>query len=317
VKYRLRHLTRYRYRKPVVYARCALRLTPQMGPDQLVKDMQLDLAPRPKQISERTGPFGERVTFATIETPHRELTILAESLVTVSREPPPAALRGPAWEALRDEAFASTSLNPSSPANFLYPTAMTALHPAIIGFADESFTPGRPVLEAGFELAARIKNQFIYDSRSTEISTPAIQSFDARRGVCQDFAHIMISGLQGLGLPAAYVSGYIRTIPPPGVARLTGADATHAWVNLWCGDTIGWVGLDPTNALVVGSEHVILAVGRDYSDVAPTAGVLHGSGEQRVSVAVDMIPIDEAWPEGDDASESSHAQGQLNLQLGS
>jgi len=146
------------------------------------------------------------------------------------------------------------------------------------------------VIEAAFDLATRIRTEFNYDPEYTEVSTPAIEAFEARRGVCQDFAHIMIAGLRGLGLPAAYVSGYLRTVPPPGKARLEGADATHAWVKLWCGPEAGWIGFDPTNALVVAGDHIELALGRDYADVAPIGGVVLGPGEQKIKVGVDVIP---------------------------
>ena len=138
----------------------------------------------------------------------------------------------------------------------------------------------------------RINRDFVYDSKATEISTPLLDVFRKRRGVCQDFAHIMIAGLRGLGLPAAYVSGYLRTTPPPGRSRLQGADATHAWVSVWCGDEIGWMGFDPTNDLVIGNDHVVLAVGRDYTDVSPVDGIIVGSRKQKLAVAVDVIPVE-------------------------
>jgi transglutaminase-like putative cysteine protease len=136
----------------------------------------------------------------------------------------------------------------------------------------------------------RMRRDFIYDSKATDVSTPPAEAFAARRGVCQDFAHIMICGLRGLGLPARYVSGYIRTIPPPGKPRLEGADATHAWVALWCGAEQGWIGLDPTNDLVVQGDHIVLASGRDYSDVAPIDGIILAPGKQTLKVEVDVVP---------------------------
>jgi transglutaminase-like putative cysteine protease len=205
--------------------------------------------------------------------------------------PRPFASTG--WEEVRDQAFGSRRLDIGSPAHFLYPTPMTAIQPPITAYAAQCFTPGRPMLEAAFDLTCRIRTEFAYDPKSTEVSTPAIEAFEARRGVCQDFAHIMIAGLRGLGLPAAYVSGYLRTIPAPGKARLEGADATHAWVNLWCGEALGWIGFDPTNALIVAGDHIILAVGRDYADVAPIGGVVLGPGGQTIDVAVDVIPLEE------------------------
>ena len=142
------------------------------------------------------------------------------------------------------------------------------------------------------DLMRRLNQDFAYDSKATEISTPLGDVFAKRRGVCQDFAHIMISGLRGLGLPAAYVSGYLRTTPLPGKPRLQGADATHAWVSVWCGADIGWIGLDPTNDLMVGSDHVVLAVGRDYTDVSPVDGIIVGSRKQKLTVEVDVVPVE-------------------------
>lgn len=292
--YQLRHLTTYGYEKPVTFARCALRLAPHEGDDQKVLTYRLEITPQPTLMQQHVGPFGERLVTATIETPHEELTILAESRLVVNRPTLARPLAGAPWESVREDAFDAASLDLASPAHFLYPTEMTALHPAITAYAATSFSPGRPVIEAAYDLACRIKADFTYDPESTEVSTPAIEAFEARHGVCQDFAQIMISGLRGLGLPAAYVSGYLRTIPAPGRPRLEGADATHAWTNLWCGAAHGWIGFDPTNALVVADEHIVLATGRDYSDVAPIGGVVLGPGKQTIKVGVDVIPCDDA-----------------------
>ena len=294
MNYRLRHLTTYRYTKPVSFARCALRLTPQQSIEQTVLRSAISITPPPSRLTDHTGAFGERVVTAIIETPHTELKIEAASQVNVTRPSLLPGLTGAPWEAVREEAFRSASLDITSPAHFIYPTFATQPHPAITDYVAECFPAGRSVLEAAHSLSCRIKAEFAYDPDSTSISTPAIDAFEARGGVCQDFAHIMISGLRGLGLPAAYVSGYLRTIPPPGRPRLEGADATHAWVDVWCGKSLGWIGFDPTNALIVASDHIMLAVGRDYSDVAPIGGVVLGPGDQSIDVAVDVIPQDEA-----------------------
>ena len=288
--YRVRHLTTYTYEKPVTFARCALRLSAHPGDGQTVLDSAVTVTPAPTRIEEHIGQFGERVMTATIETPHKELKILAASRVQVDRPAPPRPFAGEPWEAVREQAFKTRRLDLASPAHFLYPSKMTALHPAMTAFAAESFPAGRPIIEAAFDLASRIKAGFEYDPDYTEVATPAIEAFEARRGVCQDYAHIMIAGLKGLGLPTAYVSGYLRTVPPPGKPRLEGADATHAWINLWCGEATGWIGFDPTNALVVAEDHIILAIGRDYADVAPIGGVVLGPGEQKIKVGVDVIP---------------------------
>ncbi len=290
--YSLRHLTTYLYEKPVTFARCALRLSPQAAPDQSVLSTSLRITPVPTRIENHIGQFGEPVVTAIIETPHRELKILATSRVDVIRPARSAPLGGEAWEQVREQGFAVSRLDLGSPAHFLYPTAMTATHPAMTDYAARSFTPGRPIIEAAFDLTRRIKADFVYDSESTDVRTLAIDAFEARHGVCQDFAQIMIAGLRGLGFAAAYVSGYLRTYPVPGRPRLEGADATHAWVDLWCGPQVGWIGFDPTNALVVADEHIVLAKGRDYSDVAPIGGVVLGSGEQVIKVGVDVVPLE-------------------------
>jgi transglutaminase-like putative cysteine protease len=293
VNYHLRHLSTYHYSKPVTFARCALRLSPQHSQDQAVLRSQLTISPQPSRLEEHVGQFGERVVTAIIDVPHQELAIESCSQVAVTRPALLPGFSGAAWESVREDAFDSDSLDVVSPSHFIYPTAMTAIHPAITAYVAESFSPGRSVLEAAHALSCKIKAQFAYDPESTQVSTPAIDAFEARRGVCQDFAHIMISGLRGLGLPAAYVSGYIRTIPPVGQARLEGADATHAWVDVWCGRALGWIGFDPTNALIVAGDHIVLAVGRDYADVAPIGGVVLGPGDQTIDVAVDVVPADE------------------------
>jgi transglutaminase-like putative cysteine protease len=226
---------------------------------------------------------------ARIETPHRELRAEARARVEIDRAPPPQTT--PAWEEVRDEAFDAESLDSLSPAHFLYPSRFVPLFEPAIHYARESFAAGRPVFQAASELMGRIRRDFRYDTKATDVRTPLSVAFEKRRGVCQDFTHIMIAGLRGLGLPAAYVSGYIRTIPPDGKPRLEGADATHAWVSLWCGKEAGYVDLDPTNNLVVANDHIILAHGRDYSDISPIHGIVLGAGEQEVDVGVDVIPV--------------------------
>jgi transglutaminase-like putative cysteine protease len=290
--YRLRHLTTYRYQTPVTFARCVLRLSPRGDSEQTVIESTIAITPKPARVQEHIGPFGERVTTIMVDTPHRELKIDARSQVSVHRTAPAEPLKGPAWEEVRTAAAGKTSLDSSSPVHFLYPTALTPIVTAITAYARGCFTPGRPVMEAAFALTCRIRKEFKYDPKSTTVSTPSPESFKARHGVCQDFAHIMISALRGLGLPAAYVSGYLRTLPPPGKPRLEGADATHAWVSLWCGDAQGWVGFDPTNALVVANEHIVLAIGRDYADVSPIDGVILGSGKQSLKVSVDVAELE-------------------------
>ncbi len=288
--YDIRHVTTYEYGSRVTFSHCALRLLPRDGPGQKVLASNLHIDPAPKDIDERSCFFGNRVTSMTIETPHRRLTVEASSSVEVERAAPPEASMTPAWEEVREAAYESQSLGRRSPAHFLHPSRYVPRFPPAREYARAFFAPGRPVLEAAVDLTKRMRRDFAYDPTSTVVSTPLSQAFEQRSGVCQDFAHIMIAGLRGLGLPAAYVSGYIRTVPLGGAPELEGADAMHAWVKLWCGEEAGWIGLDPTNALLVGDDHIVLAEGRDYADISPVAGIISGSGEQDIDVKVDVVP---------------------------
>jgi transglutaminase-like putative cysteine protease len=294
VIYTVRHRTTYDYEGTIAFARCVLRLTPQSSTAQTVTDSLIIVTPHPSQIISRTGPFGERTVTITLETPHRELVIEARSRVDVHNALPPDPATTPAWEDIRAQAYEVRDIGPDSPANYLYPTFRTPILPEITEYARQSFSAGRSIMAATTDLMTRIRRDFIYDSDATDVRTPVSKAFEVKRGVCQDFAHIMISALKGLGLPASYVSGYLRTIPPPGQVRLEGADATHAWVRVWCGPQAGWIGFDPTNALIVQDDHIVLATGRDYSDVAPIDGIMLGSGDQDLKVEVDVIPEGEA-----------------------
>ena len=179
-----------------------------------------------------------------------------------------------------------------SPVGYVFASSLVPVQPSVTAYAAASFAPGSGIVAGAADLMRRIRSDFRYDPKATVISTPLHEVFEKRHGVCQDFAHVMIAGLRGLGLPAAYVSGYLRTIPPAGQPRLQGADATHAWVSVWCGAGIGWIGFDPTNDLIVASDHIILAVGRDFSDVSPVDGIIVGSRKQKLGVAVDVLLVE-------------------------
>jgi transglutaminase-like putative cysteine protease len=292
VIYDIKHLTIYEYGSSVTYSTCALRLLPRDEPGQIVYASRLDIEPSPMYTSERICFFGNRVTSITIGTAHRSLQVAARTCVEIDRAPPPPAAETPPWENIREDAFAATSLDRDSPAHFIHPSRFVPHYAPAAAYARESFPQGIPVLEGAIDLMKRIHEDFKYDPKATVVSTPLSEAFEKRHGVCQDFAHIMISGLRGIGLPAAYISGYIRTVPPPGQKRLEGADATHAWISIWCGEKHGWAGLDPTNAIMIGNDHIILAKGRDYADISPVAGIILGTREQDVIVRVDVIPRD-------------------------
>ena len=291
MKYEIRHKTRYRYEEEATFAQCVLRLQPMTMRDQILHEFSLQIDPHPARIEERIGEFGEKVVQVLIDTPHHDLEITAHSVVETRRAPHLSLFQGKSTRQFHDEGFAMADLGPSCPASFLFPTSRTPLSAEITDYARKSFLPDRPVFDAAFELARRIHDDFVYDPKATDVSTAPALAFSKRRGVCQDFAHVMICGIRGLGLPAAYVSGYLRTIPPPGKERLQGADATHAWVSVWCGQEMGWIGIDPTNAMVVQNDHIVLSWGRDYGDVAPIEGVILSGGGQSLKVEVDVIPL--------------------------
>ena len=291
--YEIGHRTTYTYEKPVSFARCVLRLTPTTAGLQSLLESKVTVTPEPSSTLHGRGAFGEATQTIIIDRPHEKLIIEAKSRVDVRTSVQLGLHDSVPWEAVRASANASRSLAADSPASFLYPTRRTPIIAAITDYARVSFTPGRPVSDAAAELMTRIRSDFVYDPSATTVSTPALEAFEARHGVCQDFAHIMICGVRGLGLPAAYVSGYLRTSPPPGRPRLEGADATHAWVSIWCGNDQGWIGFDPTNAVLAQTSHIVLANGRDYSDVAPIDGIILAPGAQTLKVEVNVVPEDE------------------------
>jgi transglutaminase-like putative cysteine protease len=291
VIYDIRHVTTYSYDAPVASTRCTMRLLPRGDGGQSVLESRVELTPPAETMRERKDFHGNRVVEAHIPAPHTRLRIALHARVRVERAPPPAFALTPSWEATRKAASVAPSLSAQSPVHWLYPSRLAPLHEPITAYARASFSPGRPILEGAFELTRRIHADFTYDPKATHVATPLAQAFERRGGVCQDFTHIMIAGLRGLGLPAAYVSGYLRTIAAEGQARLEGADASHAWASVWCGQEFGWLDLDPTNAMAVENDHIVIAIGRDYADVSPIDGVLLGAGKQDLEVSVDVKAV--------------------------
>lgn len=289
--YDIRQTTRYSYAAPVPFARQVLRLLPVARDGQRVIAADLVITPAPTERQDGLDFFGNRITTVAFAFPHEALTLETRARVAVEAGPPPDAKATPAFEQIRRQAVAETDLGPLSPVHFLFASRVVAIDEAIGAYAAESFPPGRPILAAAFDLTRRIKADFAYDPTATDVTTLPGDAFDKRAGVCQDFAHVMIAGLRTLGLPAAYVSGFLRTLPPPGQPRLEGADATHAWVAVWCGREASWVGLDPTNGVLAAEDHVVLAIGRDYSDAAPVDGIIVTSGDHELDVEVDVVAV--------------------------
>jgi transglutaminase-like putative cysteine protease len=291
VIYDVRQATIYHYASPVAYAHHVLRLTPIDRPHQRVHATALDIEPVPIERREGQDFFGNRITWIAFDQPHDTLTVRVAARIAVDHGVSAKPATTPPWEDVRALAFACADLSPQAPSHYLFPSRQVSLDPEISDYAALSFPPGRPVLDGATDLMNRIKAEFVYELGATTASTTPPMSFALRRGVCQDFSHIMISGMRSLGLPAAYVSGYLRTVQKPDEARLEGADAMHAWVLAWCGEAAGWIGLDPTNGMLAGNDHVVLAVGRDYADVAPIGGVIFASGAQRLETSVRVVPV--------------------------
>jgi transglutaminase-like putative cysteine protease len=289
VIYDVTHLTRYTYGAIVEFTSGTLRLTPLSDTGQLLERFNLSTNPPSLPTIARLDAFGNKVLSLRIERPHRLLSITAKSRVSVTR--PILSSASSSWESVAAEALGVASLSPNCPASALYPSRRVTLFHEATEYARKSFSKHRSIYDAAMELTARIREDFVYDPAATEVSTPPNEAFHRRRGVCQDFAHIMIAAVRGLGLPALYVSGYIRTIPLPGKERLAGADASHAWVSIWCGAESGWRDFDPTNAKAVQNDHIVVARGRDYSDASPIESMVLSSGRHRLDVEVDVVPL--------------------------
>lgn len=289
--YDIRQTTECTYASPVTNAYHVLRQTPINRPGQRVQVSSLQIEPEPVSRREGRDFFGNRLTWIALEEAHATLTVKVSARIAIEPFTMPAAAAHHSWEAVQEQVFVSADIGPTAPAHFLFASRMVSLDPEIRDYARQSFPPGRSMIEGATELMRRIKTDMVYEIGATTVRTTPPMSFALRRGVCQDFAHIMISGLRGIGLPAAYVSGYLRTTRPLGAVRLQGADAMHAWVLVWCGADVGWVGFDPTNDMIASDEHIVLAIGRDYTDVAPMDGVIVAAGGQHIDVSVNVIPV--------------------------
>lgn len=257
---------------------------------QRVIASSISFSPVPTERSDFLDFFGNAVTSAAFRSVYAALDIRMSARVSVSR-PEPGLDVSPRLADLGSEIASVRSLSPDAPHHFLAASDFVDLDPAITAYARESAGPAASVAAVAHELCNRIHTDFGYDGEATTVATKAADAFALKRGVCQDFSHVMIAGLRGLGIPAGYVSGFLRTIPPPGKERLEGADAMHAWVRVWCGLEAGWQEFDPTNAMRASNDHITVGHGRDYSDVAPIVGVLRTTGSQTGDQAVDVIPV--------------------------
>jgi transglutaminase-like putative cysteine protease len=267
-----------------------VRLTPRNLAQQTCRGSQVSIQPAPPVTSVHDDYFGNTLTFFTLHEPHDCLIVEANSDLEVKAIEPPDFSGSPPWETVRGSLAGAGSDEVLNAWQFVFDTPRVRSSPELAGYARESFPEGRPLLAAVLDLTGRIHQDFRFDKKATEVATPVQTFFEKRRGVCQDFAHLQIGCLRSLGLPARYVSGYLRTLPPPGHPRLVGADASHAWCSAWCPGT-GWVDFDPTNNCVPSDGHITVAWGRDYSDVSPIYGVLLGGARHKLNVEVDVMPL--------------------------
>ncbi len=306
---RVLHTTTYRYQGSVDMAQHMVHLSPVDTPCQRVQSHSLRVTPEPAARSETTDVFGNRRTFFSLQAPHETLRVEADSLVD-TRQPEPLpdspAWQAQSWERVHNHFRYRMGAPYDAASEFLFASPHVPRDDAFAAFARPVFTPGVPVLAAARALMTRIHTELKYESASTEVNTPALQALEQGKGVCQDFAHIMVGCLRSLGLPARYVSGYLLTQPPPGKPRLIGADASHAWVSVYAPLPAGaatadgmatngaWFHFDPTNDRCgwgsPGEDYVQLATGRDFSDVSPMRGVIQGGANHRLSVAVTVAP---------------------------
>jgi transglutaminase-like putative cysteine protease len=301
VIYRVVHRTAYRYDTDVSSSYGEAHLHPRETTGQRVYSSGLTIEPYPEQVRERRDFFGNRTTYFTVREPHTELVVTSTSLVDVTdRQPQLVPAAEVAWDAVRDLMDTERSAEVFEARQFLLPSRSVPRIPRAVDYARSSFPPGRAVTDAVGDLATRVHADFEFSPGTTSVTTTIDEVLDRRAGVCQDFAHVTIAALRGLGLAARYVSGYLETIPPPGQRRLKGSDVSHAWVSTFV-PQVGWIDIDPTNDLFVNDRYVTTAWGRDYDDVPPLKGVIFTQGEKnQLEVSVDVEPV----PEDDPVLES-------------
>jgi transglutaminase-like putative cysteine protease len=286
------HQTRYCYHPSVGNALHMAHLSPRNTADQHLVSHALHISPEVAHRQSTWDVFGNAVQYFSLQAPHSELVVTARSQVTTDPVPKPSLEDSLPWERVRQH-FQYQADKPYDPANeFVFPSAYVPWDGEFASYAQSAFQGGRPLWQAAQALMEKIHHEFEYAPNSTQINTPARQALSQRQGVCQDFAHIMLACCRSLNLSARYVSGYLLTQPPPGQSRLIGNDATHAWVSVYDPQHKLWLDFDPTNNRLRGEDYVTVAWGRDFGDVSPMRGVIHGGANQTLEVAVTVEPLD-------------------------
>lgn len=288
MKYRIQHVTRYQYSEPVSLCHSIAHLKPMQTRRQQCHSANVRVDPWPAVTREHEDFFGNRVNYFSIQQAHDSLEVTGTSEVEIEPLTLPEAGKTTPWERAAARLYDKGDGQMIDARIFTLPSPQIPLDPAAHAFAAESFKPGRPLFDAVTDLMGRIFRDFEYDPASTTVATPVAKVMEQRRGVCQDFAHVAISGLRSLGIATRYVSGYLETLPPPGQVKLQGADASHAWFSVLIPD-MGWVDFDPTNDQLPSEQHITTAIGRDFQDVTPLRGIFYGGGAHDLSVAVDVL----------------------------
>ena len=289
--YNVSHRTTYRYTYPVSVGEHVACLKPRSFSRNKLVQNTLSIHPAPSTLTERSDYFGNILSFFTIEEPHKVLIVEAKSQVEIVRQPTSPAGLSRRWEESTRSLAKDHSDEVLGAYQFQFASPRVRINREFAAYALESFTPGRPMREALMELTARIYADFRFDPKVTNVRTPPEEVFRKRQGVCQDFAHVEIACLRSINVAARYVSGYLRTYPPPGKPRMVGVDASHAWISAYSRDE-GWLDMDPTNNVAPTDGHVTLAWGRDYGDVSPLRGLILGGGANALKVEVDIEPLD-------------------------
>ena len=313
------HATSYRYAPAVETAQHMAYMAPRAHATQWVLDHVLHVTPAPAQMHSAQDVYGNGRCFFSLQVPHAVLEVVAHSVVSTVASPLVSSVLP--WEKVRELFRYQAGKRFDAASEFVYPSPFVPRHAAFAAFARSSFTPGAALLDACIDLTQRIHTEFAYESQSTQINTPALQALAERRGVCQDFSHIMIACLRTLGLPARYVSGYMLTHPPEGQPRLVGSDASHAWVSVYLPELpegARWVDFDPTNNRwgwhAPGQDYVTVATGRDFGDVSPLRGVIHGGASHTLHVGVTVAPVGELTMPALPTMSQGQGQGQSQSQ---
>ncbi|KIK88673.1 transglutaminase family protein [Pseudomonas koreensis] len=292
--YQIFHDTCYHYDSPVSLAQQLAHLWPRECTWQRCTEQRLLISPQPTTRRDELDVFGNPLTRLAFERPHDELQVNARLTVEVLARPLADFSLSPAWEQTRNAlTYSSQPLSAEmlEACRYRFQSPYVHLKRSFVEFSESCFPPGRPLLLGVQALMQKIFSEFTFDAEATQVATPLVEVLERRRGVCQDFAHLMLACVRSRGLAARYISGYLLTQPPPGQPRLIGADASHAWVSVFC-PVSGWVDFDPTNNVQPALEHITLAWGRDFSDVSPLRGVILGGGSHDPEVRVTVMPLE-------------------------